>query len=451
MKRDLQTILSDIEAGRAPRFLLVFGDDLQVAESCTAIVDRLVPIDQRGFNLERFDGRAVSWEQIENSVMTPPFFPGTKLLWVDGATYFYAREQSGEFSEKALDLWREGKRDDATKLLLDLLVLEGWNQDRWDNLDSVAPLVALLGAETGEDQEVVQALFTFCKSRSMDFARRKGAEANRLSALLDDGLPEWSFLLLTAVQVDRRTRLFKRFEETKAVLHLAVERDKTGRISRESLLDFVGRQLRQAGKQIEPRAREMILSRAGDNLRGLQQELEKLVLFVGDRPAIRAEDVDMMFTDCGEGWIFDLTRALCERDALAAIRQLSRLMAQGDHPLKILGAVAAEARRLLAARQLLAGELAKSWRRGMSYTQFQQVVAKLGISTPGRNLFGDYMCVQRAERFSLAELRSFMENIFETDVRLKSSSINGQLALEKLFLDMCLGCGKIAHSASARV
>lgn len=450
MKRDLQTILSDIEAGRAPRFLLVFGDDLQVAECCAAILDRLVPADQRGFNFERFDGRAASWEQIETSVLTPPFFPGRKLLWVDGATYFYAREQSGELSEKTLDLWREGKRDDAAKLLLDLLVIEGWNQDRWDDLDGAASLVALLGAETGEDQELVLALFTYCKSRSMDFARRKGAEGNRLSALLQEGLPEWSFLLLTAAQVDRRTRLFKHFEQMNAVLHLAVERDKTGRISRESLMDFVGRQLRQAGKHLDPRAREMILSRAGDDLRGLQQELGKLVLFVGDRPTIRAEDVELMFTDRGEGWIFDLTRALGERDAVAALRQLARLIAQGDHPLKILGAVAAEARRLLAARQLLAGELAKVWRRGMSYTQFQQVVAKLGISMPGRNLFGDYMCLQRAERFSLAELRSLMENVFAADLRLKSSAINGQLVLEKLFLDMCLGSGKSPRRASAR-
>ena len=79
MKRDLQTILSDIEAGRAPRFLLVFGDDLQVAESCTAIVDRLVPIDQRGFNLERFDGRAVSWDLFPPSINACMVFKNTGL------------------------------------------------------------------------------------------------------------------------------------------------------------------------------------------------------------------------------------------------------------------------------------------------------------------------------------------------------------------------------------
>jgi DNA polymerase III subunit delta len=440
VKRDLKTILTDLSAGQGPQILLVFGDDLRVAESRSAILDRLVPADQRGFNFERFDGRSAAWEQIEASLMTPPFFPGKKLLWVDGAPYFYAREQSGELGEKALDLWRDGKRDDAAKTLLDLLVVEGWTQESWDGLDGAAPLLTVLGAEGGEDQDAALALLAYCKSRSLDFAKRKGAEANRLGALLDQGLPEWSFLLLTAAQVDRRTRLFKRFEDLGAVLHLALERDAKGRIARDTLLEFIGRRLRQAGKNLDPQAREMILVRAGDDLRGLQQELEKLLLSVGDRATIRAEDVDRMFADRGEGWIFDLTRALGERDALAALGQLARLIAQGEHPLKILGTVVAEARRLLAARQLLAGDLAKIWRRGMTYQQFQQTVLTEGGSPlGGRNPFGDYMCFQRAERFSLGELSSFMQSLFDADLRLKSSASQPRLVLEKLFLDMCLG------------
>ena len=450
MKRDPKTILNELDAGHSPGVLLVFGEDLRVAQTCATILDRLVPADQRGFNFERFDGRAASWEDIESSLRTPPFLPGKKLLWVDGATYFYAREQSGELGEKALDLWREGKPEDAAKVLLDLLVIEGWTQERWESLDSAAPLCVLLGAESGEDQDAALALFSHCKSRSFDFAKRKGAEANRLGALLDEGLPAWSFLLLTATQVDRRTRLFKRFEELDAVLQLTIERDKSGRMSRDALLEFVQRRLQAAGKNLEPQAREGIVARAGDDLRGLQQELEKLLLFVGAQPTIHAKDVELVFADRGEGWIFDLTRALGDRDAVAALSQLARLMAQGDHPLKILGAVAAEVRRLLAARQLLAGELAKVWRRGMSYTQFQQIVARQGIALSGRNPYGEYMCLQRAERFTLAELRWLMERLFETDLMLKSSTRQGQLVMEKLFLDMCLGSAKSPHRQSGR-
>jgi DNA polymerase-3 subunit delta len=442
MKRDAKTVLADLTAGTGPRLLLLFGDDLQVAETCKTILENLVPVENRGFNFERLDGRSVTWDQIESSLKTPPFFPGKKLLWIDSAPFFYASEQDSELGERILDLWRNDKKEDAAKLLLDLLVVEGWSQDQWDELDSAVatPFFNLFGAEEREDQDNARALLNYCKRREMNLTKRKGDEGNRLSALLDEGLPEWSFLLMTAVQTDRRTRLFKRLDELGAVLHLALERDRSGKISRENLLEFVGQRLRQAGKNLHPQAREMILTRAGDELRSLQQELDKLILFVGDRITIRPEDIDMIVADQGEGWIFDLTRALGERDAVAALTQLARLIAQGEHPLKILGTLASEARRLLSARQLLAGELARLWRRGMTYPQFQQIVLKQhGSLLGGRNPYGDYMCLQRAERFSLAELNCFMQRLFETDFRLKSSASQPRILLEKLFLELCLG------------
>ena len=85
--------------------------------------------------------------------------------------------------------------------------------------------------------------------------------------------------MLTAVQVDRRTRLYKRFEELGAVLFLGLERDRTGKVSRESLIDFVGQRIAQADKALDPQARETILARAGEDLRELRQEIEKLLLF----------------------------------------------------------------------------------------------------------------------------------------------------------------------------
>jgi len=91
----------------------------------------------------------------------------------------------------------------------------------------------------------------------------------------------------------------------------------------------------------------------------------------------------------------------------------------------------------------LAGDLAKLWRRGMTYPQFQQMVLKQGTSLlGGRNPYGDYMCFQRAERFSLAELSSFMQRLFEADFRLKSSANQPRILLEKLLLELCLGVPK---------
>jgi DNA polymerase-3 subunit delta len=453
VKADLAKFIAELERGNAPRLLLIFGDDLQVQEASKAVLESVVPATQRDFNFERFDGRSASWEQIEASLMTPPFLPGKKLLWVENAPYFFSREQKGELGEKILELWDAGKRDEALKLLIDLLAVEGWTQEQWDRLEpnSAKPLLSLLDVDGGSAQEEAQALIAYGKSRDIDLGKRQSSQSHRLANLLDEGVPEWGFLLLTAVQVDRRTRLYKRFDETGAVLYLGLERDRYGRVSRESLAEFVNQRLRQSGKSIEPQAREMILARAGDELRGLQQELDKLLLYVGERPAVRAADVEVIFADCGAGWIFDLTRAIGARDAAGALAQLARLLAQGEHPLRLLGTVAAEMRRLLSARQLLDTEFARSWKRGMSFQQFQQTILAQGAPLLSRNPYADYLCFQRAERFSLNELHSYMEGIFDADLRLKSSGSQARLVLEKLLLAMCLGASRSKPQSQARV
>jgi DNA polymerase-3 subunit delta len=445
VKRDLPSLVASLENAQAPRLLLLFGDDLSVQEAGKVVLDAVVPDEKIAFNFERFDGRSAAWDQVEASLMTPPFFPGKKLLWVENAPYFLSREQKGELGKKILEAWRDAKRDDAVQLLIDLLVLEGWTQEQWNRLDSesTSTVLTLLDTDGAESQQTAkadaEALLAYSKSRDLDLNQRKVSQGHRLLNLLENGLPEWAFLLLTATQVDRRTRLYKRFEEIGAVLYLALDRDRSGKIVRESLLEFITRRLRHYGKTAEPQALEIILARCGDELRGIQQELDKLVLFAGERPKISAVDVETSWADRGEGWIFDLTRAIGERDAPGALSQLARLLAQGEHPLKLLATMASEVRRLIAARQLLDTELARVWKRGLSYQQFQQTVLRHGTSPLGRNPYGDYLCFQRAERFSLRELRGYMEDLFDADFRLKSSGGSPRVVLEKIILGMCLG------------
>ncbi|HEY7166373.1 MAG TPA: DNA polymerase III subunit delta [Candidatus Binatia bacterium] len=441
MKRDLASVLADLKNSKKPGLLLLSGDDLQVKQAAKAILDLLVPKDQRGFNFEPFDGRSAPWDQIEAALMTPPFFPGRKVIWVENAPYFFSREQKSELGEKVFQLWTEGNKDEAAKLLIDLLVVEGWTQAQWERWDpaSTGALETLLDANGADDRTEVESLIDYCKSRGVDLEKRRSAEGHRLFELIERGVPDFAFLILTAVQVDRRTRLYKKFEEIDAVLHLGLERDRTGKVSREQLLEFVNDRLRAARKTLESQAREMLLMRCGTDLRALDQELSKLFLYAGDRAAIRPADISEIFTDQGQGWVFDLTRAIADRDASAALSELARLLAQGEHPLKLLATIASDMRRLLVARQLLDSELRTRWKRGMTYQQFQQSVLRQGAPLVNRNPYADYLCFQRADNFSIAALRTAMERIYEADLSLKSSASMQRLVMERLIIGMCLG------------
>ena len=103
MKVNLESILAGIRKGKPPSLLLLHGDDYQVRSAVQALLDLLVPPESRAFNLERFDGRSASWDQIEASLMTPPFLSGTKTVWIENAPYFASAENKGEMGEKVLD------------------------------------------------------------------------------------------------------------------------------------------------------------------------------------------------------------------------------------------------------------------------------------------------------------------------------------------------------------
>ena len=442
MKRNLEAVLAEIRKGQAPSLLLLHGDDYRVHSAGKAILDLLVPAEKRDFNLERFDGRTAPWDEIEAALRTPPFLSGTKTILVENAPYFVSRENKKELGEKVLQLWGEAKKDEAARLFLDLLVLEGWSPERWERLEgssSAAEIADLLGGGGKEARQEAEALLAFCRSRGMDLNQNRGGEGNRLMEFLEQGLPPWDMLLISASHVDRRTRLYKSFEEKACVLDLGIERDRSGRISREVLAEFLDRRLKEAGKKIEAQAREMILARAGAELWAVHQELEKLFLYVGVEPWIKVKDVEEVFLDQGEGWVFGLTKAITERDPIEALGLLARLMSQQNHPLQLLGVIAGEVRRLLAARQLMDGELHQKWARGMTYPQFQKSVLQGGPPLVTRTPYGDYMAFQKADNFTTAKLLRYLEEIYRADIRLKSTGHPPRMVMERLILELCRG------------
>ncbi|MCZ6906489.1 MAG: DNA polymerase III subunit delta [Deltaproteobacteria bacterium] len=436
MKGNLKGLLSDIGKGKDYPFIVLHGDDFQVHDACKAILDVISPTEQRAFNLERFDGRSTPWDQIEAALKTPPLFPGRKTVLIENAPYFFSRERKGELTEKVLQLWGEEKKDEAARLFLDLMVLEGVTQAQWklaQDSPSEPQVNQLLSKGADGDLEPILA---FCLSQGMELSVQK---RDRILKLMEEGVPPWAVLLIIASHVDRRTQLYRRLEEKGAVLDLSLNREKSGRIKPEMLGVFLEQRLREAGKRIEPQAREMILARAGDELWAFHQEIEKLFLYVGESPGISAQDVDEAFLDQAEAWVFDLTNSIAKRDAIRSLGHLRRLLFQGDHALRLLATIVNQVRQLLTVRHLIESEMRTRWRKGMSFAEFQRKVLQQGGPFLTRNPYGDYMRFQSAENFTTQELVRYLNLIYKTDIRLKSTGIPSRMVMERLILEMCQG------------
>lgn len=436
MAQDLETLLAGLREGKGPAIILLHGDEFRVRGASRAVLNLVAPDSDRALSTSTFDGRAAPWDEVEAALMTPSLFTPACAVVVENVPWFAAAERKVDLLDKCLGLWEEGRRDEGGRAFMALLRSEGWTRERWLEAADPSELAGVLKdyrAHAGE----IQAVWQYCREQNLAPGNPRADEQGRILQLLEQGLPDGSRLLLLAPQVDKRGRAYKQLSRQGCVLDLSVERDRSGRIRRESLAAFLDQRLRRAHKRIAPGAREAVLSRCGNELWAVHQEIEKLLLYVGDAETVEVADVEEIFTDQSESWVFDLTDSLGERDALRALGFLRRLMANGEYPLRVLGAIASQVRRLLSARQLLDHELARVWRRRMSYTEFQQRVPADTEGLPTRSPYANYLTLQRAERFTLPELRGFLRLIQETDARLKSSGHQPQAVMERLILEMC--------------
>lgn len=106
------------------------------------------------------------------------------------------------------------------------------------------------------------------------------------------------------------------------------------------------------GKQLANPAASLLVDLIGPEMGQLDQEMEKLAIYVGERGRIDADDVDKLVgqSRAENTWkIFDAIGAGRPAEALGI---LDRLFDQGEEPMRLLGAFSLQLRRLAQAASL---------------------------------------------------------------------------------------------------
>ena len=106
------------------------------------------------------------------------------------------------------------------------------------------------------------------------------------------------------------------------------------------------------GKKLDADAAGWLVELVGPEMGLLDQELAKLAVFVGDRPAISREDVDQIVGRSRAAETFKIFDAIGAGQPAEALAILSRLLDQGEEPLQLLGAFSWQLRRLVQAARL---------------------------------------------------------------------------------------------------
>lgn len=160
---------------------------------------------------------------------------------------------------------------------------------------------------------------------------------------------------------------------------------------------------------------ELLAERFGSDLRRQTNEIEKLLAFTGDDGAGAVSMADMEAV-LGGGSLrdrFRFTNSVERGDTAQALEALDRLLGEGEHPTVLLP---------LLYRTLVRLQLAQAWKPGR-----ESLAGAVGA--PPR-VAEDLR--RTAARFTAADLRRLLREAAATDLRLKSSSLDGRAALTAL-------------------
>lgn len=286
--------------------------------------------------------------------------------------------------------------------------------------------------------------------------RTAGAEAvkNALTDLADKlkaGLPDGVRLLISAIGCDKRRSLYKTIEKLGTVkLFDLPEAGKAA--GDEEIAAFIQGRLKDAGKKMDGAAFETFRLLVAPEFREIANELEKLDLYVGQRPVITEQDVRAICCASRQSVIWELTDALGARQLNASLVALQNLLDAAESPIGVLMMLVAQFRLMLLAHDLMTRKLlvpqappygARPYFQGFNALP-EHATAHFPRSKEGAlpNAWRLYRCAVAARHFSQAELIRALEVLVAANRQLVATQLDERLVLEQAII-------KIARKASA--
>lgn len=267
----------------------------------------------------------------------------------------------------------------------------------------------------------------------------------RLNDRLKRGLPDGVLLLISAIGFDRRKSINKTLEKQGEVV--LCEAIKEGKNDDGQIVMFIQSRLKRDEKSMTPETLEEFRVLVAAEYRELANELEKLIVYVGERKAIGVEDVHAVCSATHTAVIWELTDAIGTRRLPEAIRILENLLDTGDSPIGILMMLVAQFRLILLVKDLIERKLLTVRGGSGGSLEFVKNFERLPEDSTSHfprtkegarpNAWRLYRCALAAKNFSTTELIRAMDLLLEANRRLVSTQLDECLVLEQAIVKIC--------------
>jgi DNA polymerase-3 subunit delta len=253
-------------------------------------------------------------------------------------------------------------------------------------------------------------------------------------------------LLISAGKVDKRKAFYKTLDKLGTVEAFAGwsvdDRDWADQAE-----TWARKAIRARDKEISDEALAELLSRVGPNARQLDNEIEKLALYVGDRKEIAPDDVDAICIRNKAARAFALGDALGDRDLPRLLRCLDESLWEvkldpQKSEIGLLYGLIGKVRAMILLKEMLR----EGWvKPDMDYNRFkaqlervpaEQLPEDKRFNPRAINPYVLYKALPQVKRYSQAELIRAMDLLFQCNHRLVSSSLDESLVLQQTLVQI---------------
>jgi len=262
----------------------------------------------------------------------------------------------------------------------------------------------------GSNEEKLAAIEDYCKNPNPD----------ALLVLVADHIS----IPADARKIDMQDKeRYQRIRETLGTFCGIVE---LARVEEGEAVRWIGEYCAGREVKIEPDGARELVDALGGDMMMVSNELEKLILYVGEKKRITLGDVETMVLAAKQRSLYELTDAISSKDGVRALEILDALLTSGDGEEAAIGHIYMLAKTF---RQMLV-----ILERNVRDQRMLWAALWQGFRVPP---FAADDIIKQARRYkSKRELTRAIRLVAKADLALRSNPVSKRLVLEKLIMDL---------------
>ena len=198
------------------------------------------------------------------------------------------------------------------------------------------------------------------------------------------------------------------------------------RVEEGEAVRWIGEYCATREVKIDPDAGRELVDALGGDMMMISNELEKLILYVGDKKRITLGDVETMVLAAKQRSLYELTDAISARDSVRALQILDAILSAGEGEEAAIGHLYMLAKTF---RQMLV-----ILERNVRDQRMLWAALWQGFRVPP---FAADDIIRQARRYkSKRELTRGIRLIAKADLALRSNPVSKRMVLEKLVMDL---------------